>query len=173
MFIKFRAVFLYIIRGGIVNFIYKKAGIEDLDMLVKTRIEILKVINHIDDNTDMSDFEKSTLDYYKEALKNNTHTAYLVFDNDKFIGAGGIDYYKVMPSYHNPSGNTAFIMNIYTNPDYRRKGIAYKVLDLLVKDAKERGVENIILDSTLMGRPLYEKYGFVKINDYMELPPEK
>ena len=41
---KFRAVFLYIIRGGIVNFIYKKAGIEDLDMLVKTRIEILKVI---------------------------------------------------------------------------------------------------------------------------------
>ena len=78
-----------------------------------------------------------------------------------------------MPSYHNPSGNTAFIMNIYTNPDYRRKGIAYKVLDLLVKDAKERGVENIILDSTLMGRPLYEKYGFVKINDYMELPPEK
>ena len=172
MFIKFRAVFLYIIRGGIVNFIYKKAGIEDLDMLVKTRIEILKVINHINDNTDMSDFEKSTLNYYKEALKNNTHTAYLVFDNDKFIGAGGI-YYKVMPSYHNPSGNTAFIMNIYTNPDYRRKGIAYKVLDLLVKDAKERGVENIILDSTLMGRPLYEKYGFVKINDYMELPPEK
>ena len=155
------------------NFIYKKAGIKDLDMLVKTRIEILKVINHINDNTDMSDFEKSTLNYYKEALKNNTHTAYLVFDNDKFIGAGGIDYYKVMPSYHNPSGNTAFIMNIYTNPDYRRKGIAYKVLDLLVKDAKERGVENIILDSTLMGRPLYEKYSFVKINDYMELPPEK
>ena len=64
-------------------------------------------------------------------------------------------------------------MNLYTHPDYRRKGIAYKVLDLLVKDAKDRGVESIILDSTLMGRPLYEKYGFIKINDYMELPPEK
>ncbi len=155
------------------DYIFKKAGIEDLKTLVKTRIEILKVINHIDSNADMSEFEENTLEYYKEAFKNNTHTAYLVFDSNKFIGAGGIDYYKVMPSYHNHSGDTAFIMNIYTNPDYRRKGIAYKVLDLLVKDAKERGVENIILDSTVMGRPLYEKYGFIKINDYMELPAKK
>ena len=155
------------------DFTYKKAGLNDLDILIKTRIDILRVINHIDADTDMGEFEKKVKDYYKTALKKGTHTAYLVFDNDKFIGAGGIDYYKVMPSYHNPSGDTAFIMNLYTHPDYRRKGIAYKVLDLLVKDAKERGVESIILDSTLMGRPLYEKYGFIKINDYMELPPEK
>ena len=74
-----------------------------------------------------------------------------------------------MPSYHNPTGKTAFIMNIYTDSQYRRKGIAYEVLDMLVKDAKDRGVENIILDSTKMGRPLYEKYGFKYITDYMEL----
>ena len=76
----------------------------------------------------------------------------------------------IIPSYHNPTGKTAFIMNIYTDSQYRRKGIAYEVLDMLVKDAKDRGVENIILDSTKMGRPLYEKYGFVKMNDEMILP---
>ena len=47
--------------------------------------------------------------------------------------------------------------------------MALHVLDMLVKDAKERGAENIILDSTKMGRPLYEKYGFKYITDYMEL----
>lgn len=148
---------------------YKKAGIEDLDMLVKTRIQILKVINKLSDDCDMTEFEKETREYYKTALGNNTHTAILVFDGEKFIGAGGIDYYTVMPSYHNPTGKTAFIMNIYTDSQYRRKGIAYEVLDMLVKDAKDRGVENIILDSTKMGRPLYEKYGFKYITDYMEL----
>ena len=148
---------------------YKKVGIEDLDMLVKTRIQILKVINKLSDDCDMTDFEKETGKYYKTALENNNHTAILVFDEDKFIGAGGIDYYTVMPSYHNPTGKTAFIMNIYTDPQYRRKGIAFKVLDMLVKDANDRGVKNIILDSTKMGRPLYERYGFKYITDYMEL----
>ena len=60
-------------------------------------------------------------------------------------------------------------MNMYTAPDYRRKGIAFKTLDLLIQDAKERGVTAISLEATDMGRPLYEKYGFVKMNDEMEL----
>lgn len=59
---------------------------------------------------------------------------------------------------------------MYTAPEYRRKGIAYKTLDMLVKDAKSRGITAISLEATAMGRPLYEKYGFVKMNDEMELP---
>ena len=38
-----------------------------------------------------------------------------------------------------------------------------------IHDAKERGVTAISLEATDMGRPLYEKYGFVKMNDEMEL----
>lgn len=52
-------------------------------------------------------------------------------------------------------------MNMYTNPNYRRRGIASKTLDLLVAASKERGITSITLEATLMGRPLYEKYGFV------------
>lgn len=44
-----------------------------------------------------------------------------------------------------------------------------KLLDLLVKDAKEQGVLQIALEATDMGRPLYERYGFVKMEDEMEL----
>jgi hypothetical protein len=40
---------------------------------------------------------------------------------------------------------------------------------MLVKDARDRGVTAISLEATDMGRPLYEKYGFVKMNDEMEL----
>ena len=60
-------------------------------------------------------------------------------------------------------------MNMYTNPNYRRQGIAYNVLDLLINDCKEREVTAISLEATDMGRPLYEKYGFVKMDDEMEL----
>ena len=102
-------------------------------------------------------------------METGEHIAYLIYDNNKFIGAGGVSFYQVMPTYHNPSGKKAYIMNMYTTPEYRRQGIAFHTLDLLVKDAKEQGVSQIALEATDMGRPLYEKYGFVKMEDEMEL----
>lgn len=150
--------------------IYKFASIEDLEILVKTRIEVLRAANKLDDSVDMSEVEAESRTYYKKALADGSHTAILVFDGDKFAGAGGVSYYSVMPTYHNPSGRKAYIMNMYTKPEYRRRGIAVKTLDLLVSDAKNKGIAAISLEATDMGRPLYEKYGFVKMEDEMELP---
>ena len=150
--------------------IYKIASIEDLEVLVKTRIEVLRAANKLDDSVDMSEVEAESRVYYEKALADGSHTAILVFDGGKFAGAGGVSYYTVMPTYHNPSGRKAYIMNMYTKPEYRRRGIAFKTLDLLVSDAKNKGIAAISLEATDMGRPLYEKYGFVKMEDEMELP---
>lgn len=106
---------------------------------------------------------------YQRALCEGTHTAYLALGGEQFAGAGGVSYFQVMPTYHNPSGNKAYIMNMYTRPEYRRRGIAYHMLDLLVRDAADRGIDAISLEATRMGRPLYEKYGFTQMGDEMEL----
>lgn len=147
---------------------YKKATIEDLDELVRTRIIVLRAANKLSDGEDMSEVERQSREYYKRALQTGEHTAYLVYDNEKFIGAGGVSFYQVMPTYHNPGGRKAYIMNMYTAPEYRRQGIARRTLDLLVAEAKEQGVLQISLEATEMGRPLYEKYGFSAMQDEME-----
>lgn len=148
---------------------YKKAATEDIEELVRTRIIVLRAANKLSDNVDMSEVERQSYEYYKYALETGNHIAYLVYDNGKFIGAGGVSFYQVMPTYHNPSGQKAYIMNMYTAPEYRRQGIAYYTLDLLVKAAREQGVLQIALEATDMGRPLYEKYGFSKMENEMEL----
>lgn len=152
------------------SLIYKRATLEDIEILTETRIEVLRAANKLSGDTDMSAVEKQSYSYYQKALCNGSHIAYLVFDGNRFVGAGGVSFFQVMPTYHNLSGNKAYIMNMYTNPEYRRKGIAYKTLDMLIKDAKSRGVTAISLEATAMGRPLYEKYGFVEMKDEMELP---
>lgn len=152
------------------DLIYKRATIEDIDILTETRIEVLRAANKLSDAADMNEVKQQTYNYYKKALCDGTHIAYLVFDESCFVGAGGVSFFQVMPTYHNPSGNKAYIMNMYTKPEYRRKGIAYKTLDMLVKEAKTRGITAISLEATDAGRPLYEKYGFVKMMDEMELP---
>jgi ribosomal protein S18 acetylase RimI-like enzyme len=151
------------------NYEYKKATIEDINELVRTRIIVLCAVNKLSDDVDMSVVEKESYEYYKRALETGEHITYLVYDNGTFIGAGGVSFYRVMPTYHNPTGKKAYIMNMYTAPEYRRKGIAIHTLDLLVKDAREQGASQITLEATEMGRSLYEKYGFVKMEDEMEL----
>lgn len=151
------------------NYEYKKATIADIDELVRTRIIVLRAANKLSKDVDMSLVEKESYEYYKGALETGGHIAYLVYDNETFIGAGGVSFYKVMPTYHNPTGKKAYIMNMYTASAYRRHGIAFHTLDLLVKDVRKQGVSQITLEATEMGRPLYEKYGFVKMEDEMEL----
>lgn len=151
------------------NYEYKKATIADIDELVKTRIIVLRAVNKLSNDEDMSVVEEESYAYYRRALENGEHIAYLVYDNGAFIGAGGVSFYRVMPTYHNPTGKKAYIMNMYTAPAYRRQGIAFHTLDLLVKVIRKQGVSQITLEATGMGRPLYEKYGFVKMEDEMEL----
>ena len=151
------------------NYEYKKATIADIDELVRTRIIVLRAANKLSNDVDMSLVEKESYEYYKRALETGEHITYLVYDNGTFIGAGGVSFYQVMPTYHNPTGKKAYIMNMYTAQEYRRKGIAIHTLDLLVKDVREQGVSQITLEATEMGRSLYEKYGFVKMEDEMEL----
>ncbi|MGN0395040.1 MAG: GNAT family N-acetyltransferase [Coprococcus sp.] len=150
-------------------FEYRKATIEDINELVRTRIIVLRAVNKLSDDVDMSVLEQEADAYYRRALESDEHIAYLVYDNGTFIGAGGVSFYQVMPTYHNPSGKKAYIMNMYTAQEYRRQGIAFHTLDLLVKDARKQGASQIALEATDMGRPLYEKYGFVKMEDEMEL----
>ena len=154
------------------DFYYKRASFADIDVLTKTRVMVLRVANKLDDTADMHEVEKEAYAYYTTALKDGSHVAYLVYDKDRVVGAGGISFYQVMPTCSNPSGKKAYIMNMFTHPDYRRKGIAHHTLDLLVKEAKRREIIAISLEATDMGRPLYEKYGFVSLENEMVLPKE-
>lgn len=162
---------LYMYRNCLPDsiFEYKMATVEDIDELVRTRSIVLRAANKLSDDADMSVVEQESYVYYKRALETGEHIAYLVYDADEFAGAGGISFYQVMPTYHNLTGKKAYIMNMYTAPGYRRRGMALHTLDLLVKEAKRQGVSQITLEATDMGRPLYEKYGFVKMEDEMEL----
>lgn len=93
------------------NFVYKRAGMEDIELLVKTRIEVLRAANCLSDSAEMPLVEQQSREYYEECLRAETHIAYLVFDGEKFIGAGGVSFFRVMPTYHNPTGWKAYIMN--------------------------------------------------------------
>lgn len=68
------------------KFEYKIATMEDIDELVRTRIIVLRAANKLSDDVDMSVVEEESYAYYRRALENREHIAYLVYDNGIFIG---------------------------------------------------------------------------------------
>ncbi len=75
------------------NLNIKKATLEDIDELVRTRIIVLRAANKLSDDEDMSVVEEESYAYYRRALESGEHIAYLVYDNGKFIGAGGLSFF--------------------------------------------------------------------------------
>lgn len=51
-------------------------------------------------------------------------------------------------------------MNVWTDPDFRRRGLARELVTRCLEAARERGVTRLGLGTTEAGRALYEALGF-------------
>lgn len=144
----------------------RKATDNDIDLLMSSRLEMLKVVNNLSEE---AVFDKKFIDSTREYFKSSDQTTVLTIDNNEVIGCATICYIHIMPTFSHPTGKRAHIMNVYTHENYRRQGIALKMMELLIEEAKQRGVTEISLDATQSGRPLYEKCGFVRTEEGMVL----
>ena len=88
------------------------------------------------------------------------HLEEWVCEDGRIIATGAIIWFRFPPSFINGEGLKAYITNIYTDPDYRGKGIATRMLGILEQRARDEGVCRIWLEASKWGKPVYEKYGF-------------
>ena len=144
----------------------RRAGAQDVDLLVDLRKTVLIAENKLPADADLSHLDAACAAYFADEGK---HTTFLALDGDRVVGVGSADYHTEMPTCANPTGCCAFLMNIYTDPAYRRKGIAARIVTALVEDAKARGAGSVLLEATDMGAPLYRKLEFVDAKGYMRL----
>lgn len=130
------------------------------------RIEMLKVVNHLPEDAVFDEaFMQNTSDYFHKA----DQTTVLAVCEGEVIGCATICYIYLMPTFDHPSGRRAHIMNVYTRKSFRRQGIAILMMNMLIEEAKQRGVTELSLDATEDGRPLYEKCGFAASEESMVL----
>lgn len=144
---------------------YKKTHSEDLDVVLNMRREMLAVINGKDESEFEGEFTRLSAEYFT----NGNQTTVLAFDGKKAVGCATMCYITLMPTFDHPTGKRAHIMNVYTNADYRRQGIARQMLTMLMDEARERGVTYVSLDATENGKPLYKSLGFDENEENMGL----
>ena len=144
------------------NIILKKA--EDREEFVSLKSRVLRAANKLSDNTDMKEVERESRSFFDTG----DHVTLYAYADGCFAGCGSVCFYALMPTYHNASGKKAYVMNMYTHPEFRRRGVATRILTALMDEARKRGVTSVSLEATDMGRPCYEKFGFVPSEAEME-----
>lgn len=137
---------------------------EDIDILMNIRLEMLRKVN---ERSDTYVFSDELIANSKRYFLEGNQTTSIALENGKVVACASMSYIEVMPTFSHPTGNRAHLMNVYTNADYRRQGIARKLVQMLIDEAKEKGVTEISLDATDSGRPLYEALGFCTSDECM------
>jgi GNAT superfamily N-acetyltransferase len=84
-------------------------------------------------------------------------------------GGAGVQLREVLP--HPKAGNKvaqgrhAIILNVFTEPRWRRQGIALILLQQIIDWARAEQIDRLILHASAAGRSLYERLGFVGTNE--------
>lgn len=143
----------------------RKATIDDLNTIVKLRKQQL-----IDEGSNpIIDIDHDLETFFTNVITDESLYQLLAIEDEEVIATGAIIYYPFPPSYINQSGERAYVTNIYTHPNFRGRGLAQKIISLLIKDAEARDIKKIFLAASPLGKPVYKKLGFEEAPEWMEI----
>ena len=144
----------------------KKTTPNDIENLMEIRLEMLRVVNKLKEGESFSD---ELIECSREYFLKGEQTTVFAMDGDKIAGCATLSYITIMPTFDHPTGKRAHLMNVYTREAFRRRGGGKLMVQYLIDEAKSRGVTEISLDATQMGRPLYKSLGFNDNGEGMNL----
>ncbi|MGY5876447.1 MAG: GNAT family N-acetyltransferase [Candidatus Thorarchaeota archaeon] len=129
----------------------------DSKWILRHRVEMFRDMGKPDE--ELLEIERLTKEDLARGLDERT-IYYLVLEDERIVGGCGVSICHILPSNKNPSGDFAYIFNLYIEKEYRRRGFALILMEYIRKECKERGILRLYLHASDQGRGVYEKAGF-------------
>ena len=107
---------------------YQKLTETELPTFIDMRIQQLREEGATED----IDLKPALFDYYRRHLADGTFVSWLALDGATIIGTSGMSFVEKPPYFGCPSGKIGLLSSMFTHPNYRRQGIAKKLLSLVV-----------------------------------------
>ena len=143
---------------------YRKLTEADLDTFISMRITQLREEGATED----IDLVPALQDFYHRHMADGTFVSWLALDGDKIIGTSGMSFVEKPPYFGCPSGKLGLLSSMFTDPNYRRMGIAKELLHRVVEEARAYGCGAVHITASDMGVKLYTAYGFTHNGNFMQ-----
>jgi GNAT superfamily N-acetyltransferase len=145
------------------NIVYRHATTNDAQALVNYRIRFLNELLNHPENEDIEVVKKSLLEYFSTAIPSKDFIAWVAEYDGRIIATAGMVVWRKPAIYGGAeSGKLGYLLNFYTIPEARRKGIATRLLNELIKDARSLELRYLHLHASTDGISIYRKAGFTE-----------
>jgi len=152
------------------GYAFRPVTAADAEILAHHRAVMFLGMGRIPES-DVAAFVQVSIPWFQSLLDQQLYAGVLVLQGDEIVCGGGIQIYELAPlpgTFH--IGRWGHIINIYTEPEHRRRGLARGVMLYLLEWLHAEKFDRITLTASNEGRPLYASLGFTPTND-MELLP--
>jgi len=138
----------------------REANLDDLLTLVNQRRTMFVEATNAKNKKALDDMDSAYKNYIKKALTEGSFKAWIVEMNKKIVAGGAISIYEQPPRPQDHTLRYVYVHSIYTDPEYRRQGLARKILENIINWCRENGLKTLTLHAVEVSRPLYESLGF-------------
>jgi len=137
---------------------------DDIPELLRHRRGMYEDMGYNDAGT-LSGMVSTCKPYLASALANGTLHGWLACAGEKVV-AGGVVLVSPWPSHpYDGQCRRATILNMYTDPPFRRQGIARRLMQTMIDWCRKEGFVHVTLHASDKGRPLYDSLGFEVTNE--------
>lgn len=100
----------------------------------------------------------------------NLYSSYNIpYENQKVYIAYDADFPVGCASFKKYEENSAEIKRVFVRKEYRSKQIAYRLMDRIKAEAKNQGIQKLLLETDTnfeQAIKFYEKYGFIRVEQF-------
>ena len=148
----------------------RKVGEGDIPAMTAARLNYLTEMQGERSQEYLQELQGKLQQFFIQTMQEGSFFALLADDDGKVVSYGGMVLKKIPGDLNQSSYLEGDILNMYTLPEYRRRGISSLILKQLLAEAKTMGVSKVALHCSKDGEPLYRKFGFTDpVFPYLEL----
>jgi GNAT superfamily N-acetyltransferase len=142
----------------------REASSSDLDIIIRHRRCMFRYMGHRD-GAALERMETTSAPFIAAGLADGSYRGWLVENAEGVVAGGGVVIVGYPSAPHAPRPCRAWILNMYTEPKYRGRGLAKLIMEAMFSWCREQGFEWVSLHASDAGRHLYEKLGFKPTNE--------
>jgi GNAT superfamily N-acetyltransferase len=110
--------------------------------------------------------EAETRAQLEALLASGEYRGWLIERDNAIVAGAGVFLHRLLPRHGNPEGRPeAYILNVYTEPAHRRRGLARRLIEEILAWCLEQGIPRASLHASVYGRSVYERLGFAPTNE--------
>ena len=144
-----------------VRFRIRRATLRDLETLVEQRHRMFDAFRKVSKEQHVIG-DREYRKWARRRMKRKELVAWIseTIPGNRPVAGGAVWMIPHQPRPGNPAGSTPYLLSMYTDPDFRGRGLASRIVREAMRWSRDNGYKRMHLHASKFGRSVYRRLGW-------------